>query len=109
MRLSRSSERLWRGRSTEGAVPHRDRTSIRVVPRRLSFSKKVVCTLATFLLFFLLLEGVLALVGVKPVWNCRDPFVGFEPGAPLFVEQKGRYVTAANKVTFFNEQSFPVR
>jgi len=62
--------------------------------------------------FFGILEGVLALAGVKPALRSEDPFVGFVPGIPLFVEQTdadGRQVlvTAENKLVFFNRQSFP--
>ncbi len=62
--------------------------------------------------FFGLLEGLLALVGVEPVLRSEDPFVGFVSNVPLFVEATdadGRKIltTAENKLVFFNRQQFP--
>jgi tetratricopeptide (TPR) repeat protein len=64
---------------------------------------------AAILIFFLLLEGGLALFGVKPALQTEDPFVGFASNVPLFVPSPdGRQlVTAPNKLNFFNPQSFP--
>lgn len=57
-----------------------------------------------------LLEALLAALGVRPVTETRDPFVGFAGRLPLFVQvadsQGVRRVTAPNKLKFFNEQSF---
>ncbi len=62
--------------------------------------------------FFGLLEGVLALVGVQPALRHEDPFVGFASNVPLFVEETGSdgpsiLATAGNKLRFFNHQQFP--
>ena len=63
-------------------------------------------------LFFLLLEGILAMAGVEPRLYAEDPFVGFTSTSPLFVKDvdaEGRrvYRTADNKKRLFNSQSFP--
>lgn len=75
--------------------------------RRLSWPKKLLFGVLTAAGFFLLLELVLAAAGIEPVRSERDPFVGFEPGAPLFVRQGDRYVTNPVKLCFFNPQEFP--
>ncbi len=77
-----------------------------------AFWQGVLTSLIALSLFFGILEGVLALAGVEPVLRSEDPFVGFVPGIPLFVEQTdadGRkiLVTPENKLVFFNRQSFP--
>lgn len=63
------------------------------------------------MVFFLLLEGGLALSGVHPALQTQDPFVGFSANAPLFVPSRGangeeQLTTAPNKKDFFNRQSF---
>jgi tetratricopeptide (TPR) repeat protein len=72
----------------------------------------VVTPLVSVGVFFGLLEGVLALVGVEPALRSEDPFVGFVANVPLFVEEtdpKGRKIltTPKNKLVFFNHQQFP--
>ncbi len=57
------------------------------------------------LIFFLFIEGSLALFGVKP--SMKDPLVGFAANVPLFVSSGTWMNTAANKLDFFNLQSFP--
>ena len=42
--------------------------------RRLPWWKKAAFALVMTALFFVALEGVLALVGVRPVLGARDPF-----------------------------------
>jgi tetratricopeptide (TPR) repeat protein len=64
------------------------------------------------LIFFLLLEGGLSLLGVRPAIMTEDPFVGFASNVPLFVSQPGPggsqlLTTATNKLDLFNQQSFP--
>jgi tetratricopeptide (TPR) repeat protein len=61
--------------------------------------------------FFAGLELLLAAIGVDPVLDSRDPYVGFSRRIPLFVEQRapdGRtfLVTAENRRRHFNIQSF---
>ncbi len=69
----------------------------------------VLLPLASILIFFLLLEGGLALIGVKPSAQTEDPFVGFADNLPLYVPSPDgqQLVTAANKTNYFNTQSFP--
>ncbi len=74
--------------------------------------KKALFAAVATVLAFALLEGGLALCGVEPFLWQEDPYVGFEPGAPLFVEAgspDGTRVrtTARNKLRYFNAQSFP--
>jgi tetratricopeptide (TPR) repeat protein len=84
--------------------------------RPLSRRKKLAYSLVTTLLFFVLLESGLALVGVEPAVDLSDPFVGFDGSSPLFVPDTtsgtgdaARMVTSKNKLAWFNEQSFPRR
>ncbi|KPK23678.1 MAG: hypothetical protein AMJ61_15365 [Desulfobacterales bacterium SG8_35_2] len=81
--------------------------------RRIPLWQVFVLPLASILIFFLLLEGGLALFGVKPALKTEDPFVGFASNVPLFVPAPGpggRQVmtTATNKLNNFNQQSFPL-
>lgn len=75
--------------------------------RRLAFS------LGTTLLFFVVLELLLAACGVQPITAIEDPYVGFASYLPLFVEETvdGReyLTTAPNKLSMFNRQRFPRR
>ncbi len=62
--------------------------------------------------FFLLLEGLLAVVGVSTTVETRDPFVGFASSLPTYVKKTGAdgqvtMTTAENKLAYFNAQSFP--
>jgi tetratricopeptide (TPR) repeat protein len=75
---------------------------------RLSWQRKLLFATLTAGGFFLLLELVLAALGIQPVRSQRDPFVGFEPGAPLFVRRGDRYVTNPVKLSSFNPQEFPI-
>ena len=79
------------------------------VPRRLPLWQAVLLPLLSILIFFLLLEGGLALFGVRPSFRAEDPFVGFADDLPLYVPTAdGRQMTTApNKRSFFNVQSFP--
>ena len=78
---------------------------------KLALWQAVVTPLVAVGVFFGLLEGVLALVGVEPVLRSEDPFVGFVSNVPLFVDATdadGRQIltTAENKLVFFNRQQF---
>ena len=59
---------------------------------------------------FALLELILALLGIRPVFYEEDPYVGFSATSPLFIEEQsgGHAVmtTAPNKLDFFNSQQF---
>jgi tetratricopeptide (TPR) repeat protein len=78
---------------------------------RLPLWQMIILPVASILIFFLLLEGILALFGFSPAYKTEDPFVGFASNAPLFVPVPGSetgqlMVTAPNKKDFFNKQSF---
>lgn len=77
--------------------------------RRVPLWQALALPLVSILIFFLLLEGGLALFGVKPALQTEDPFVGFAANVPLFVPSPDGHlmVTAPNKTNFFNPQSFP--
>jgi tetratricopeptide (TPR) repeat protein len=81
------------------------------VPTRLPAWKKLLFTLLVTVGFFLLLEGVLATFGLRPVLYDEDPYVGFAGQIPLFTEElrdgKAHLITAENKLQFFNRQEFP--
>jgi tetratricopeptide (TPR) repeat protein len=86
--------------------------SRRETSRRTPLWQAIVLPIAAVLVFFLLLEGGLALFGIKPALQNEDPFVGFAGNSPLFVASPGAngretMVTAPNKKDFFNRQSFP--
>ena len=80
--------------------------------RHIPVWQALVLPIAAILIFFLLLEGGLALFGVKPALKTEDPFVGFASNVPLFVPIPGPggrqlMTTAENKLNNFNPQSFP--
>ena len=73
--------------------------------------KEATLAVVSLVLFFGILEGLLALVGIEPVTREGDPFVGFSSQAPLFVpepklEGEDFLITAADKRKLFNEQRF---
>ncbi|MBW2506071.1 MAG: SGNH/GDSL hydrolase family protein, partial [Deltaproteobacteria bacterium] len=79
--------------------------------RRIPLWQAIILPVASILIFFILLEGVWALLGFSPAFKTEDPFVGFSSNAPLFVplaeSKTGQLlVTAPNKKDFFNKQSF---
>lgn len=74
--------------------------------------QSVVISVVSVAIFFTLLEGGLAFLGVKPALQSRDPFVGFVSNIPLFIEKTDTdsqkiMATAVNKLSFFNPQQFP--
>ena len=75
----------------------------------LSLRKNVLFGLGTTVLFFVLVELVLALVRVRPTIWTEDPFVGFESYLEVFQldESTGEMETAPNKLDFLNHQRFP--
>lgn len=82
--------------------------------KRVPLWQALVLPVAAILVFFLLLEGSLALFGVKPEVQEEDPFVGFASNVPLFVPASGPQgqpimTTAENKLEYFNPQSFPLQ
>jgi len=82
--------------------------------RRVPLWQAIVLPLAAIIIFFLLLEGGLALFGVNPALKDQDPFVGFSSNNPLFIPRQGpdgkQYLTTApNKLGYFNAQTFPLQ
>ena len=69
--------------------------------------KKALFSSAAVALFFCLVEGILALAGVRPARYSDDPYVGFSGAVDLFVLRDGSYVTSPAKRDWFNDQSFP--
>lgn len=74
--------------------------------------KSLLASLLSLIVFFVLIEAVLALFGVHPSLQSDDPFVGFSSSIPLFVEKtdsEGRIImtTGKNKLIYFNKQQFP--
>ncbi len=80
-------------------------------PPRLPLWQAVLLPVVSVLVFFLLLEGGLALFGVSPVLKTEDPFVGFAANVPLYVPDpdaaRGIDGHRPNKLRYFNQQSFP--
>lgn len=79
--------------------------------RKLSLRKKLLFSALTVSLGLVMLELVLALFGIQPALYEKDPYVGFTQ-IPLYVEEEQsdgqvRCVTAQNKRSLFNAQSFP--
>ena len=75
--------------------------------RQLPAWKKALFACVAFAGFFALLEGALALAGVRPRLAFEDPYVGFASTIPLYVRDGGDYVTAPAKDGWFNVQRFP--
>ena len=76
---------------------------------QLSLPKKVLFSLIVCTTFFVVLEIVMAAVGVRPMRYDEDPYVGFTSQIPLYVKRPGSdgvMETAANKRAWFNTQSF---
>jgi tetratricopeptide (TPR) repeat protein len=78
----------------------RSRPRIRL-RRKLLYAGVVCCG------FFALLEGLLALCGVKPLYLVRDPYVGFQAGIPLFLRDGEELHTNPGRLAYFNDQRFP--
>jgi tetratricopeptide (TPR) repeat protein len=79
---------------------------------RIPIWKKLVFALLVTGAFFVLVEVILTLVGVRPALYDEDPFVGFASTVPLFVEETDdsgtrQMVTARNRLRLFNAQRFP--
>ena len=97
--------------SDQGVGPRPARGSGSGVGRKLLL---VACGLVAPVALLALVEGGLALFGVAEEHLYDDPFVGFAPGSPLFVERtlpsgERVYVTNPGKLAFFNEQRFPAQ
>ncbi len=80
----------------------------------MTIGRKIIMSVMVTVIFFVLLEGLLALVGVRTETYAEDPYVGFSSTSPLFVETTGaggstEMVTQQNKLSLFNPQRFPTR
>ena len=78
------------------------------------FGKRLALGCLVALGFFALVEGILMVTGVVPLYERADPYVGFAGYSPLFVEDTspgGEPIlrTASNKLQWFNAQQFPAR
>ena len=81
---------------------------------RLSRSKKALFAAVVVVALLMLVEFLLAMLGVQATLVTEDPFVGFQSKVPLFVEDRdhlGRavYRTTPSKRGLFNEQSCSVK
>jgi tetratricopeptide (TPR) repeat protein len=79
-----------------------------------AFVKKLGLGCGVAIVFFVLVELILLAVGVVPLYERTDPYVGFSGYAPLFVKRTASsgepiFETAQNKVRWFNLQTFPAR
>lgn len=74
---------------------------------KLSRRKKAVFAAIALTAFAILLEIALGVAGVRPLYLTQDPFVGFQPGVPLFVRDGDFYCTNPSKTCYFNVQRFP--
>ena len=77
----------------------------------LSWPKKLLFALFTTIIALVIVEGGLRLVGIQPVTDTRDPFVGFSEQMPLMElvrDEAGRewLRTARSKLIWFNDQAF---
>ena len=77
-----------------------------------SARKKLLFGLVATIIAFVLLETLLAVVGVKPMRFESDPNVGFSSNSRHFVEVSGPggetlMTTAKERLDFFNPQTFP--
>ena len=76
--------------------------------------KKLTLGCGTAIVFFILIELILLAVGVTPLYERSDSYVGFSGYAPLYIESTsndGKLIlkTAFNKIGWFNPQTFPAR
>lgn len=77
-------------------------------------ARKCALGLTVALVFFLAVEAILRGLGVVPLHERTDPYVGFAGYSPLFVERSRSdgqrvFATAPAKLDWFNYQQFPVR
>ena len=80
----------------------------------MTIGRKIIMSVTVTVIFFVLLEGLLALVGVRADSYADDPYLGFSSTSPLFVETIGaggatEMETQENKLSLFNPQRFPAR
>ncbi len=76
-------------------------------------AKNFAFGLAVAIAFILVLESILWIAGIEPLYKQSDPYVGFSGYSPLFVEKTTAdgeqvFATAGSKINWFNYQEFPV-
>ena len=81
---------------------------------KVNLVKNIILGFGVAVVFFVLIELILMVAGVKTLYERTDPAVGFAGYAPLFVkhtEPNGEEIfsTASNKMEWFNMQSFPAK
>ena len=79
-----------------------------------SFVKNIALGLGVTVVFFVFIELILMVAGVKSLYERTDPAVGFAGYSPLFVKHtqpngEDIFSTAPNKMEWFNMQSFPAK
>ena len=105
---------LSASRSPDEPVRKKDHLSAAAFDRasvKLTWWKLLLFGGVTAAIFFVLLECMLALFGVKPGVYSGDPYVGFASNIPLYVKETGPdgqsyMVTASHKRVRFNVQKF---
>jgi Flp pilus assembly protein TadD len=76
-----------------------------------NFVKNIALGLGVTVVFFVFIELILLVAGVKSLYLRTDPAVGFAGYAPLYIKQtkpngEDIFSTAPNKLQWFNMQSF---
>lgn len=81
----------------------------RPVAQSIPTTRKILFASFTVVVFFGLVELILALAGFRPVLVEDDPYVGFSSSIELFqpTADGTRLETAPNKLAWFNHQVFP--
>lgn len=82
-----------------------------VTTARLSRGKKFAFAFVAILLGTLAVEGMLAIMGIRPAAYASDPYVGYSAETPLFAEERdaeghAMMATSRTKLAFFNPQRF---
>lgn len=95
--------------SHSSAVEERSPERPRNQRRRLSLRRRFLFSVFSTALLFASLELILAVLGVQPVSNRRDAYVGFAGSVPLFTKSGDLYSTTPLKLSYFNQQSFSAK
>lgn len=91
--------------------PARQREEPRSGAIHLPFWKKILFGATVTVMALLAMEACLWILGVKPASLGRDPYAGFTPSIPHFLDEKGpdgteRLSVAPSKLEYLNAQSF---
>ncbi|MCP4662577.1 MAG: tetratricopeptide repeat protein [bacterium] len=117
-RAGRRANRLPAPEKRTEARPTAGKRAAQAIPKpspspgkrpRLPLGKRLIFHAVTIVLFFGLIELMLALAGLKPIVVDEDPYVGFTSRLRLYkpTGSGDELRTAANKLALFNDQSFP--